>query len=229
MKRLPWNSTVVALPLVVAASACVGVSDPQPELSEREVWRIEFERAATAAANPTNNASPAVPFGRPHPDMPAAFAQFAFLVGEHQCTTQAPRGVNPFDKDDVPIVPFQWSGEYIMDGRAIRDEWADINSTGMQTRIYDPDTERWSVRWVGMGVLEGFGLLETQGDFSAAMRTDGTIDGVIAEREYEGALYRSVITFSDITEAGFEWRLETTKDGAPLPFVQRISCRRTRG
>lgn len=127
------------------------------------------------------------------------------------------------------MVPFFWTGEYVMDGRAIRDEWADVNSTGTQTRIYDPETDSWKIRWVGIGTLEGFGLARTQGDFSATAQPDGTIEAPFAEFEYEGDLYRSVITFFDISARGFEWSLQTYKDGVPVGRQNTISCLRTAG
>ena len=155
------TTRLLSLGLLAACAAT-----PPPEgLDASTSWRAGFLERAADAASPKNNASGSTPFGRPHADAPAGFSQLGFLVGEHSCTTEAPRGVNPHDKDDVVVVPFRWGGEYILDGRAIRDEWADVNSTGMQTRIYDPETDEWSVRWVGIGLLEGFGLAQTQGDF----------------------------------------------------------------
>jgi len=207
---------------------CVSSSSETPTEVDGSSWRADFMAGAERAASPSRNASADNPYGRPHPDNAPGTEQFAFLVGEHRCETLAPAGVNPSDPSERIVVPFSWVGEYIMDGRAIRDEWADVNSTGMQTRIYRPETDHWDVRWVGIGLLEGFGLRQTAGDFTAKSQPDGTIAATMAQQEYKGDLYTSIITFSEISREGFEWNLQTWRGDEAVGQASWISCERTR-
>lgn len=229
MRGTVWGRAQLALLVMVMASACASTGSAPEQGGGEDAWRTAFMKRAEAVATPTNNASSRFPYGRPHPDAPAALSDFAFLVGEHRCETAAPRKVNPFDADEVVVVPFYWYGEYILNGRAIRDEWADINSTGSQTRIFDPKSGSWTTRWFGMGLLEGFGLYADRGEFVAKRQPDGTIIGLPAPVEYQGSSYQNIITFSEISPAGFEWLMTTERDGTLLDAKTWISCKRIKG
>ena len=63
-------------------------------------------------------ASPAYPYGRPHPEAPAELEQFAFMIGEFDCVDQ-------IRQQDGSVIRFRaiWNAHYFLNGFGIQDEY----------------------------------------------------------------------------------------------------------
>ncbi len=90
-------------------------------------------------------------YGQRHPSMPAAFDQYAFMIGDYRI--EARRGQDDGWTQKGPGEPL-WRGSYIMNGMAIMDEWfnADPSITpetgrGVNIRFWDAAENKWKVAW----------------------------------------------------------------------------------
>ncbi len=109
------------------------------------------DAAAQAPPDPNTTSRACAP-GTLHPDAPPETRQFDFLIGQFEMTLHAwtgdgwspPRPVNA-----------RWEGWYALDGRAIQDEWFDLDTRdgrapvrGVNLRIYDPEESVWKLMWI---------------------------------------------------------------------------------
>lgn len=93
-------------------------------------------------------------FGTPHPNAPAAFKQYDFLIGNFRIEARPWR-------DGAWTKGFQaaqWNGRYILDGMAVMDEWWDSDPAqnpdtqrGANVRIYDAAAGLWRIMWLHTG------------------------------------------------------------------------------
>ncbi|MEZ5429079.1 MAG: hypothetical protein R2747_22725 [Pyrinomonadaceae bacterium] len=158
----------------------------------------------------TYEPNPAFPFGRLNPDAPPETAQFAFMIGEFDCVDEI---VNPQDGKWAKF-PAIWNARYFLNGHGIQDSyWSPTFSTS-NIRIYDAREKKWKVTFFRMpgngtglwtGVKEGGNLVMRQGTDEKGSR----------------------LTFSKITENGFQWTGESMTEGVAKPFW-KSSCRRRR-
>ncbi len=105
--------------------------------------------AALAASSPHDPAS-TCDLGSPHPDMPDAFAQFAFLIGDYEVDNR----LMTADGWGEPQWTARWNGRYGLDGRAVVDTWYDPgygvreqSGIGVNLRLYDAAEEVWKMAW----------------------------------------------------------------------------------
>ena len=98
-------------------------------------------------------------YGRPHPDAPAEFAQFAFLVGDFDITSHAWTGQGWTPPRPGPHA--RWNGYYGLGGMAIYDEWFDPDPATdprsprcVNVRMYDPQDSMWKMMWVATGTVQ---------------------------------------------------------------------------
>ncbi|MEO1137272.1 MAG: hypothetical protein AAFW68_11815, partial [Pseudomonadota bacterium] len=194
-------------------------------------WLLQFQGLSKASANPTHNRSDQHPWGRPNPDAHEKLGEFAFMVGVFDCVSFTPAGVNPFRKDERLETDFRWQAHYVLDGRAIQDEWTTMNSVGTQTRIVDPETDDWKVRWTSLNLLPQFaaGKPWGGGEFTASRQPDGSMRMVSDHVRDDGQPYRNVIDFYHITDESYEWRLQVYANDTPWGPEGRISCKRVAG
>ncbi len=84
-----------------------------------------------------------------HPDAPPETDQFAFLIGEWDCTI---RSIGP-DGALGPESKARWVGRWDLGGWAIRDDWTSAGGMGFNIRSCNPRTQKWDNRWLQAGNL----------------------------------------------------------------------------
>ena len=156
--------------------------------------------------------SPEHHFGRPNPAMPPGFQQFHFMIGEFACEDEL--WMNGAWKKMQGV----WITNYTLNGYAIQDHYRNEMYAGTSLRLYNQQEDHWQVHFFGMpgghtGVWVG-GKIE---------------DRIVLTSEQQapdGSTVTSRLSFSQITESGFEWLGERiTADGTVTP-TWRISARR---
>ena len=91
-------------------------------------------------------------YGTPHSDMPEAFSQFAFIIGDFDV------GLRDWDSRAQdwaePQLHARWNGRYGLGGRAIIDEWFDPgygyrpqSGAGINIRLWDEQAGIWKAAW----------------------------------------------------------------------------------
>ena len=135
----------------------------------------------------------------PHPELGPGLALFGQFVGTWDLRVRfmAKHGAAVFDEPGV------WAFGWILDGRAVQDVLtyphsgdarAGARSIGTSVRRYDPETDTWSVVWIG--AVSGTQIALT------ARAVDG---GILLEGpDVDGSPLRW--TFTDITPDGFHWQ-----------------------
>lgn len=124
----------MTLRLMTAAGSCV----------------LMMTAVATAAASKSSTCD----FGAPHPDAPAEFRQYDFLIGNFRIEARAWRDGAWTDGFQAA----QWNGRYILGGMAVMDEWWDADPTqnldterGANVRMYDSAAGHWRIMWLHTG------------------------------------------------------------------------------
>lgn len=141
----------------------------------------------------------------PNPDAPPETAQFSFLIGRWDCTTDfmGPDGRRSEGRAT-------WTGHYILDGWAIQDDWVSHAPDGTEfhgtnIRSFNPRTGRWDNRWLPMGSLQWkYYEAEKRGDRMVMTGGRGEdVRGPFIDRN----------TFYDIAADGWRWRKDRSYDG----------------
>ena len=158
--------------------------------------------------------SAAFPFGRPNPNAPTELQQFAFLIGNNDCSEERLDGASG---EWIPGVRI-WDAHYYLNGNAIRDGGRSGSSTNGNIRIYDPATEQWHVTYFstpvyGSGTWKGK-LIDNRIELEQPQLAPGTtIEGI------------NRLTFYNISSSSFDWRGEwVSLDGSQVFPYWRVSC-----
>jgi len=170
------------------------------------------ERAGVLEFEP----SEAYPFGRPNPEAPPELAQFHFMVGKNDCTEERRNG----QADEWLSDRRTWDARYFLNGFAILDSGRSGGASNGNLRLFDTGTGQWHVHFFSMpnygsgiwsGGMEGENMVLRQ-----PQKAPGTdVDGV------------SRLTFSNISEQGFDWTGEwVSTDGSFVFPFWRIRCRK---
>ena len=158
---------------------------------------------------------PAYPFGRLNPDAPPETAQFAFMLGEHDCVD---RIFNQNDGSWKEVAKI-WNGRSFLNGHAIRDDtWRSDGVYTSNIRKYDAEAGKWIVTFFSNGnaapsVWEG----GKEGDEIVVSRDGESPQGPFTAR----------LMFHDVNDAGFEWKMDILAGGQVLPWWTS-SCKRRR-
>lgn len=150
--------------------------------------------------------SPAYPFGRLNPDAPPETAQFAFMLGAHDCVERIFNRQDGSWKDATKI----WNGRSFLNGHAIRDDtWRSDGVYTSNIRKYDAQVGQWIVTFFSNGNAEpGVWKGGKQGDEIS----------VSQDAESPQGPYTARLTFHDINDAGFEWKMDILAGGQVLPW-----------
>ena len=159
------------------------------------------------------------PYGRLNPDAPPETEQFAFMIGEHLCTDRLRNAEGEWVEQQKI-----WTGRYYLNGHAIRDDtWRSAASTS-NIRAYDADSEEWVVTFFS---APGAGS-------AAEWRGNQEADAMVVRQPQtapNGTEGVSRLTFSDISDEGFEWKGEfVAAEGTDQEFVFEFwssSCKKT--
>ena len=155
---------------------------------------------------------PEFPFGRPNLAAPPEIQQFHFMVGEFECDDEL--WMNGAWKK----MKATWITNYTLNGYALQDHYRNEMYAGTSLRIYNQSDNRWHVSFFGMpGGHTGLWVGDREGD---------CIVLTSEQQAPDGSTVISRLSFSQITESGFEWLGERiTPDGIATP-TWKISARR---
>ena len=140
----------------------------------------------------------------------AHLAPFTFLIGNWRCEARV-------KSEDGSWQAFHaaWSGNYILDGHVIADEYRMVDASGktvvlgVNLRAYDPVTQTWNIKWLDAltGTWTDLGPEKLGG---LKFESDSIIYA-FAEPMASHALTRA--TYTNISERHFTWRGEKSEDG----------------
>ena len=163
--------------------------------------------------------------GTLNPNAPPETAQFGQLVGIWDITDETIQSDGSWQAGEGA----EWIWHYILDGHAIQDDWiapprygATQSDTlrrqyGTNLRIYDPVAQRWDLARISNTDKKLSTFTATaQGDSALVMR--GTHASGNDAR----------ITFFDMTDTRFEWKLEFAQEDGSWLEVYRIHAVRRR-
>lgn len=101
----------------------------------------------------TARAQASCELGEPAPNMPEAFSQFEFIIGDFDVNYRQ-MTENGWSE---PLAQARWNGRYTLDGRAIMDWWYELGeggSAGVNLRMFDPQDNLWKTAWHYTGNFE---------------------------------------------------------------------------
>lgn len=165
----------------------------------------------------------ASPYGTPHPDAPSALHQFAFLIGPWDCDVEWPRPDGTVGRGDAT-----WTGRWILDGRAIQDDFRGGFAEGYLAttfRAWDGAEEGWRGFWLDAAAGRwSRPLVEEPAETGLRLRTSQTFrtpEGETIDVELRYHFHR-------IVEDAFSWRQDSSRDGGATwtEGTTRIECRR---
>lgn len=159
------------------------------------------------------------PYGLPNPEMPEQFLDFGPLIGESDCKSITRIDQNTWG-DTVQMI---WRFKYIMNGMAVQDETLkeDGKNAG-SIRQYIADSARWYVHYYSSAAPSTV-LSVWEGNKTE----DGKIILYKDQSAPNGMAGNYKITFSEITDKGFNWLGEwTTKDESILYPTWKIHCKK---
>ncbi len=163
-------------------------------------------------------ASTEFPFGQPNPEAPQEIKDFAPMIGECDCDSQAR---NP-DGTWQDVMPMVWRFKYIMNGYGVQDETlkADGGHSG-SIRQFIADSSKWYVHYYS-----------NKGPTPALPAWEGgkVEDKIILFREQKApngmdGFYR--ITFYDMSKTGYKWLGEWVSSKENPQFIYptwKITC-----
>lgn len=159
-----------------------------------------------------NDVSAEHPYGRAHPEAPAALADFAFAIGKWTCASSSPQGDGNWDS-----IPLAWEFHYILNGRAVEDYFEDANIRGLGIRQFNQTDGKWHVayhaEWPGHNNAMWVGGKNGDGDI--------VLDRTITRPDGGEVIMR--LSFHDITGDSFKWHGEFV-NGETVNEFWRISC-----
>ncbi len=152
---------------------------------------------------------------------PEVVAQFGQLVGAWDCTSER-------RQPDGTMAPgpgtARWTFFYTLGGTAIGDVFeppADSGGpVGINLRVWNPERQVWVLAWT-TAVLGRYDHFEAREEGEALiMRGEIPASGPFPD-------HAARITFSEISDASFEWKYEATSPGGAGPWQEfsRIHCR----
>lgn len=162
--------------------------------------------------------------GTLNPNAPPETAQFGQLVGIWDITDETIQSDGSWQAGEGA----EWIWYYILDGHAIQDDWIapprygptrddTLRQHGTNLRIYDPVAQRWDLAWISNTDKKLSTFTATaQGDSALVMR------GIHASGN------DARVTFFDITDTRFEWKLEFAQEDGSWREVYRIHAMRRR-
>ena len=157
------------------------------------------------------------PFGLPHPDAPPELLDFAPLIGECSC-----KSVSRIDQNNwADTVMMTWRFKYIMNGLAVQDET--LKADGLHSgsiRQFIADSARWYVHYYSSNTPT-----TTLSTWEGNKNENGDIILYRDQKAPNGMEGDYKITFSDMSEDGFNWLGEWVNKGETFSYpTWRIYC-----
>jgi hypothetical protein len=176
----------------------------------------------TVAATPREDRVSAISLGD---DRPAAadLSPFSFLVGTWACKASVKVAERQWQSFDA-----SWKGSYILDGRAIADEYemhdlaGNLVVLGMNIRTYDVAKGIWRLRW--LNALSGNWTNLAPEEFGGVKISQGSISFYFKEPVAAQAYTRA--TYTNISHRRFTWIGEKSDDTHSWTDFMKVECRR---
>jgi len=158
---------------------------------------------------------PSERFGTPHPDAPEGFEQYAFMIGDFTCD------VAYKEFRDGAWIPgaegtARWTARYVMNGRAILDDFVDDWGQAVNVRTYDEESGTWSIHYIRERPEEA-ALLE-------ARWTDGQMVMVTEKETPGGFKYTERVAFTPAGPGRYLWTQEVVYSPENVIEIARIDC-----
>jgi hypothetical protein len=162
--------------------------------------------------------SPEYPHGRLNPAAPPETSQYAFMVGQFDCTLAYK------EYRDGAWAPSKegratWNARFIMNGQAIldefRDEWGDTN---VDVRVFDAEKGTWRVHYTTANPGRGMAHEATEVDGRMVMLTPRQTPG--------GSTYTERVTFTPQGTDAYRWTQEIVYSESSAVLMGDILCRR---
>jgi len=218
-----WRILVSVIPVLTGGCASTSVSTC-PETSSPAVTKTATPGVAAVEA-PTQaggaiDITSAVAFEPNASTPPAVREQFGQLVGVWTCHGSQRQPDGSFK--DGPGAS-RWTFFYTLGAQAVGDVFEPPKEAGgpvgINLRVYRPETDSWTLAWTTP-------KLQRYDHYEA--RQEGATLVMRGEIEARGKFpsHAAKITFYDMTESSFEWRLEAGKPGSDGPWQEfsRIHC-----
>lgn len=156
----------------------------------------------------------------PNPAAPPETSQYAFMIGEWECTTRFMGPDGTYNEGRA-----SWSAEFILDGWAIQDYWVSTRPNGAvfhgtNIRSFNPALGKWECRWLPQGSLEWKHFTSEKIDDTMVMLGSGSDQrGEFLDRN----------TFHEITDERWSWRKDRSYDDGEtwIEGVGYIEARRS--
>lgn len=128
------------------------------------------------------------------------------------------------------IAPAQWNFHYAIGGHAIQDHWiqppssqplspGEVRQYGTNIRIYDPETDSWQITWASSD-SPSFTTYDAKANEDGEMIMSGP------DPDRPGVTQR--ITYFDIRNDQWSWKMEFSTDGENWLEVARIAATRSK-
>ena len=163
--------------------------------------------------------SPDHPYGLPNPDAPKEIIDWAPLIGECECKSLARIDQNTWA--DTTTMTWRW--KYIMNGWGVQDETLHENGNHAGSiRQFIADTAHWYVHYYSSS-----GPTTVLPAWEGNKMEDGKIILYKDQTAPNGMAGNYKITFSDITEEGFNWLGEWVDKAETFSYpTWRIWCKK---
>jgi hypothetical protein len=158
-----------------------------------------------------------------NPGVPAALAQFAFLIGSWQCKARVKS-----EKGEWREFQATWHGRYILEGHAIADEYKMTDDVGhlivlgMNFRTYDESRQKWNLKW--LNALDGTWTDLGSDALGGVKSDDRSVTYTFREPVAHHAYTRA--TYGNISEDHFTWSAEKSDDGNTWSEFMVVECTR---
>jgi hypothetical protein len=152
----------------------------------------------------------------------ATLERFAFLIGRYRCDARLklPTGEQRFKA--------AWEGRWILDGRAIADEYrmfgaeGEVLVLGLNVRSYDASRKQWNIKW--LDALSGRWTDLASEEFGGVQFDGTSLSYRFREPMVGHALTRA--TYTNISERHFTWKGEGSEDGKIWTEFMVVECER---
>ncbi len=148
-------------------------------------------------------------YGKLSPEAPPELSRFAFLIGEWRFVAKLKR-----DDGTRENLKGTWEGRYILDGRAIADEYrmttdsGELLVLGMNFRSYDAKNKAWNMKW--LDALSGAWTSLGSEEMGGIEVDEKEISYVMKEPTAAHAFTRA--TYTNVSDDHFTWRGERSDD-----------------
>ncbi|HEX4077973.1 MAG TPA: hypothetical protein VHX61_03745 [Rhizomicrobium sp.] len=163
-----------------------------------------------------------------HSKAPKELGQFAFLIGKWRFDARFKSASGEWE-----TYHGTWTGRYILDGRAIADEYRMLGSDGeiavlgVNFRVYDAARQVWNIKW--LNALDGTWADLTSEEFGGVTFEGQSVSYVFREplgatRGWAEAYTRA--TYTIVSPALFTWRGDKSDDRAAWKEFMAVECHR---